>query len=163
VLSAPAFAVTLPILPLSQLDTIPIADVNYDAGETIGWPAYVSQIAGVDQRLTPEQRASGAIITSNYGEAGAIDRYGGRLGLPRAYSGHNGYWYWGPPAANTRTVVAVGFDQAFLERFFDDVQLGARLDNRYEIDNDERGELVFTCTGPNADWSVLWDRFKDIG
>ncbi|MDX6284942.1 MAG: hypothetical protein QOG53_427 [Frankiales bacterium] len=163
VLSAPAFAVTLPILPLSQLDTIPIADVNYDAGETVGWPAYVEQIATVYRRLTAEQRATTAIVTSNYGEAGAVDRYGGRLGLPHAYSGHNGYWYWGPPVANTRTVVAVGFGQAFLERFFDDVQLGARLDNRYDIDNDERGELVFTCTGPNADWSVLWDRFKDIG
>lgn len=34
------------------------------------------------------------IVTDNYGEAGAIDLLGRRSGLPRAYSGHNGYANW---------------------------------------------------------------------
>jgi hypothetical protein len=163
VFSAPAFLVTLPILPLDQLDTIPVADVNYDAGETVGWPAYVEQIAGVYRGLTAKQRATSAVVTENYGEAGAVDRYGGRFGLPHAYSGHNGYWYWGPPPANTQTVVAVGFDRAFLEQSFGAVEFGTRLDNRYDIGNDERGEQVLVCSQPNADWSTLWDRFENIG
>ena len=163
VLSAPACLFTLPIVPLNQLDAIPIADVNYDAGETIGWPAYVEQIAGVYRGLSADQRATTAIVTENYGEAGAVDRYGGRLGLPRAYSGHNGYWYWGPPPANAQTVVAVGFDRAFLEQSFGDVQFGTRLDNRYDVDNDQRGEQVLICTQPNADWPTLWQRFEGIG
>ena len=38
---------------------------------------------GVPER-PPEQRASAVVLTGNYGEAGAIDRYGPALGLPRA-------------------------------------------------------------------------------
>ena len=32
--------------------------------------------------LPPNERATAVIVTSNYGEAGAIDEYGHRLGLP---------------------------------------------------------------------------------
>jgi hypothetical protein len=71
--------------------------VNYDAGETVGWPTYVQQIAGVFHQLPAADQATAAIVTSNYGEAGAIDRYGPMFGLPRAFSGHNGYWYWAHP------------------------------------------------------------------
>ncbi len=43
-------------------------------------------------------RSSVVLLTDNYGEAGAIDRFGPALGLPRAHSGHNAYALWGPAA-----------------------------------------------------------------
>ena len=42
--------------------------------------------------------ARAAIFARNYGEAGALDFFGARDGLPPATTGHNGYWMWGPPA-----------------------------------------------------------------
>ncbi len=101
--------VTLPVVPLGALCRTPIVSVNYDTGETIGWPAYVQEIAGVFHQLPAGQQATAAIVTSNYGEAGAIDRYGPPFGLRRAFSGHNGYWYWGPPPVTADITVAVGF------------------------------------------------------
>ena len=78
--------------------------VNGDVGETIGWPELTRTVAAVYRRA-----GSGAVIfTSNYGEAGAIDRYGPALGLPPAYSGHNAFGYWGPPPDRAAPVITVG-------------------------------------------------------
>jgi hypothetical protein len=43
-----------------------------------------------------------AVIAENYGEAGAIDRYGPADGLPSiVYSGQNQLYLYGPPPAAT--------------------------------------------------------------
>jgi 4-amino-4-deoxy-L-arabinose transferase-like glycosyltransferase len=155
--------ITLPVLPLGALHRTPIVAVNYDTGETIAWPTYVQQIAGVFRELPAGRQATAAIVTSNYGEAGAIDRYGRALGLPSVYSGHNGYWYWGPPPATADTVVAVGFDRDFLRRSFGDVRLATRLDNHLRIVNDEQGAAVWVCSRPRDSWPALWPRFRSLG
>ena len=44
---------TLPVLPVSVVHDTPIVVLNYDAGETIGWPAFVAEIAAVYRSLPP--------------------------------------------------------------------------------------------------------------
>ncbi|GIH16760.1 hypothetical protein Raf01_49320 [Rugosimonospora africana] len=164
VVSATSSAVvTLPVVPLGTLHRTPIVSVNYDTGETIAWPTYVREIAGVFRQLPARQQASAALVTRNYGEAGAIDRYGPALGLPAAFSGHNGYWYWGPPPATADTIVAIGFARDVLERSFADVRLGTRLDNHLRIANDEQGAPVWVCSQPRGSWPALWPRFRSLG
>nr|BFE74275.1 hypothetical protein GCM10020092_075760 [Actinoplanes digitatis] len=69
-------AIALPVYPVRWYpDTIQAA-INDDAGETIGWPELVDTVAGVYSSLPLSERATTVIITQNYGEAGAIDRYG---------------------------------------------------------------------------------------
>jgi hypothetical protein len=43
-LSLTAIPVTLPVVPVTEVGRTAIVAANYDAGETIGWPAYVRQI-----------------------------------------------------------------------------------------------------------------------
>lgn len=75
-----------------------VLNMNEDVGETIGWPAFTEQVSDVSR----EQPAGAIILTSNYGEAGAIDRFG--PGLPRAYSGYHAYHDWGArPVAAARS------------------------------------------------------------
>jgi 4-amino-4-deoxy-L-arabinose transferase-like glycosyltransferase len=159
VLSAPSALVAIPIVPLAALPHTPIVSFNYDIGETVAWPAYVTEIA----RVYDQAPGATAIVTTNYGEAGAVDRYGAAYGLPHAFSGQNGYYYWGPPPDSARTVVAVGYDQALLARSFRSVQLAARLHNDRGIDNDEQNAPVWICSEPVADWHTLWRRFRVIG
>ncbi|WP_433683277.1 ArnT family glycosyltransferase [Nocardia sp. CA-119907] len=82
----------LPVLPIAELKDSPVLAINYDAGETIGWPQFVRRIAEVRATLGSDI----AILTANYGEAGAIEHFGGEYGLPTPHSGHNSYWWWGP-------------------------------------------------------------------
>lgn len=161
--AAGSVLITLPLVPLGALHRTPIVALNYDTGETVAWPTYVDEIAGVFRQLPAQQRAIAAIVTSNYGEAGAVDRYGPALGLPPAFSGHNGYWYWGPPPATADTIVAVGFDRGFLDQFFGDVRLATRLDNHLRVANDEQDAPVWLCSRPRDGWPALWPRFRSLG
>jgi hypothetical protein len=147
--------IALPLLPAKN--AAPAIAANSDVGETIGWPELTRTVASVYRRAGP-----GAVIfTSNYGEAGAIDRYGPALGLPLAYSGHNGFWYWGPPADRPGAVVTVGLHSQLTH--FRDCHLAARIENSAGVDNDERGERVELCAGPRAPWSTLWPALRHLG
>ena len=64
--------IVLPILPASTLADIPLQDINYDLGEQIGWPALAREIGEAWRTLPETQRTHAMILTSNYGEAGAI-------------------------------------------------------------------------------------------
>ena len=89
--------IALPLLPVNDVGGSPVAALNNDALETIGWPEFTRTRRRRGRDAAPEQRASAILFTSNYGEAGAIDHLGGAFGLPRAYSGHNSYSDWGIP------------------------------------------------------------------
>jgi hypothetical protein len=145
------------VLPVSVLRDSPVLAVDYDAGETIGWPEFVRQIADVRGNLGPDV----AILTANSGEAGAIERFGGQYALPTPHSGNNAYWWWGPPSA--AAVVAVGFDRDQLVRLFRAVEPAGRIDNGLGIDNDEQGQQIFRCREPRAAWSQLWPHLKRLG
>jgi 4-amino-4-deoxy-L-arabinose transferase-like glycosyltransferase len=161
-LSVTTIPFAVPVLPLASLHRTPIASFNYDIGETVGWPTYVAQIAAVYRGLPAADRATTALLTRNYGEAGAIERYGQPFGLPTPHSGGTGYWYWGPPSSTATTVIAVGFDRGRLTRAFTDVRLATRLHNRYKIDNDEQDDPVWICTGRRAPWAQLWPTFRNF-
>ena len=158
-----AVVVTLPVIPVRDLHSTNIGSLNYDALETVGWPTYVREIATVYHGLPPGERLSAALLTTSYAEAGAIDRFGPAVELPRAYSGHDGFWYWGPPPASARTVVAVGFARSDLTPAFASVSLATRLDNHLGVDNDDQGAPVWICRQPRAGWQALWPRFKYLG
>jgi hypothetical protein len=153
----------LPLLPVTALQGTPIVAVNYDEGETIGWPAFVVQIADVYHHLPASQLAGTTIITSNYGEAGAVDRYGPAVGLPNAFSGQVGFWYWGPPHSSSGPFVAVGFTHDRLTRLFDDCQLRAHLDNGVKVSNQEQGAPVWVCRRIRGNQWSAWPAFRELG
>ena len=148
--------ISLPVLPAG--DAGPVVAMNEDVGETIGWPELVRTVARV-HRSVP----TAVIFARNYGEAGAIDRYGPALGLPGAYSGHNAYGEWGPPADDRAPVVAVGFRLEDARPHFRGCAVAAHIENNAGIDNDERGANVLVCRGPRRPWSSEWPRLRHLG
>jgi 4-amino-4-deoxy-L-arabinose transferase-like glycosyltransferase len=148
--------IALPLLPDHRAGGV--VAVNPDVGETIGWPRFARTVAGV-YRGVP----GAVILTDNYGEAGAIDRYGRPLGLPHAYSGHNAFGYWGPPPDGSAPVVAVGMDPHDLTATLRGCGLAARIDDGVGIDNDEQGEPVDVCRGPRRPWSQEWSAVRHLG
>lgn len=152
-LSLPAAIVILPLVPVDRVSDTPMVALNYDAGETIGWPTYVEQIVAEVDAMAGGQ--PDVILTSNYGEAGALERYG-PPGLPPVYSGHNGYWYWGPPPKSASRVVAVGFTDAEMRAWCREPRRVGTLDNEVGIDNDEQHAPIWTCTNLVSSWNTLW-------
>ena len=162
-LSLTALPVTLPLVPLSVLHDTPIVAVNYDAGETVGWPRIVGEIAAVYRTIPRTKRSATVVIGSNYGEAGAIDRYGPALGLPRACGVQNAYWLWGPPADAATSAFAIGFDRARLTDICNKLTLLTRLDNGLSVNNDEQGAPVWLCSNLSKPWPAIWRQLRNYG
>jgi 4-amino-4-deoxy-L-arabinose transferase-like glycosyltransferase len=152
--------IALPLLPPKQLQGSVVMAINPDQGETVGWPKFIDTVSQAWQSIPAAQRAHAVIFTENYGEAGAIDLLGGSHGLPRAYSGHNGFSEWGQPSANATSALVIGYDGPFdaAPSFIGCTTL-ARVDNGVGLDNDEQGLPVMLCH-PSASWAKLWPRLR---
>jgi len=156
-----ALPVALPVLPARTLHAVPLQKVNYDLGETISWPKLVALAARQYHSLPAPQRRLTTVLTGNYGEAGAIDRYGPEFGLPSAYSGANNFWLWGPPPAADTSAVAVNMDPAFLWREFSHVRLVATFWNGLGVSDDEQGTRIFIVSGLRSTWAAAWPAFRN--
>ena len=152
----------LPLIPVSVLGRTPVPAINLLAADQIGWARYVEQVARVWSTLPPDRRHRAAIITSNYGEAGAIARYGPEHGLPHPFSGQNSLDDEGPPPRRTRTVVFVGGQLPDARRLFHRCMVKGRLHNGVHVDNEEQGMPVAVCSGPRHPWPVLWARLRHL-
>ena len=149
---AVSLVIGLPLLPASAAGLV--LGPNKEAGEQIGWPAFVADVAAVWRQIPPGMRHSAVIVTMNYGEAGAIEHYGAADGLPQPYSGHMSYADWGPPPdSSTGPVLLVG---PVPERDFTGCRVVAHHDNGLDLDNDEQGAPLSLCTGTTAPWSRIW-------
>jgi len=158
VLAAP---VALPALPARALHTIPLQKINYDLGEEIAWPRLVALVGREYDAVPAAQRARTTILAGNYGEAGAIERYGPGDGLQQVYSGANNFWIWGPPPAADSATIAVNVDPALLCRVFAHVRRVATFWNGLGVDDDEQGVPVYLATGLRTSWSRAWPAFRE--
>ena len=147
-----AVVVFLPVVPAHRLPGTIVADLNYDAGETVGWPQFARQVDALAQRHNTFD-----VVTANYGEAGALQRFGDP-GL-RVYSGHNAYWWWGAPP-DRAAVLVVGYDKSLLDNRFGSVTAVGVIDNGLGLGNDEQGAEIYLCRDPKDTWHRLWLTFK---
>jgi hypothetical protein len=154
--------IALPVLPARTLATVPLQKINYDLTETIAWPRQVALVARLYHGLPPGQRATTAILAGNYGEAGAIDRYGPGAGLPPAFSGSNSFWFWGPPPATDTSVIAVNIDPALLRRLFRHVRQAAVFRNGLGVADDEQGAVIDEATGRRLPWRAAWPLLRNF-
>jgi hypothetical protein len=154
--AAVSITLGLPVVSLGSLGDTPVADINQVARDSVGWPRYVVQIASVYSSVPPDERATTVVYASNYGEAGAIDRYGGRFGLPQVYSGQNELYYVRRPPESATTVVLVGGQYFGARGRFASCTVRAHLDNGLDVDNEEQDEPVAICRDPIGGWSRIW-------
>jgi dolichyl-phosphate-mannose-protein mannosyltransferase len=147
--------VGLPVQPEAGLrGGVPMA-LNPDLGETVGWPSYVDTVRRVWSGMPVEARNRAVVLTSNYGEAAALTVLG-RFPPDQVYSGHDGFWFWGPPRARTDRAVLVGNDAAWANHIFSRCRVAAVIRNPAGVDNDEEGQQVRVCRTLRGTWSQQW-------
>ena len=161
--AAVAAVITLPLVPVEDVHATPIPDLNEDAIETIGWPTFAATVGRVWNELPQSERSTAVVYASNYGEAGAIARYGRAHGIPRAYSGHNAFWRFGRPPDGAHPIIVVGYHhREALRGEFRGCVLSARIDNGVALDNEEQGAPIWTCATTTEAWSRLWPRLHSL-
>ena len=76
--------------------------------DMFGWEGIAQRVAAYYHTLSPEEQRRTAIFANNYGEAGAIDLFGPKYGLPKAIGGHQNYWIWGPRDYTGESMIVLG-------------------------------------------------------
>lgn len=156
-------ALMLPIPPVNSKLWHLTARVHDNFVEEVGWQELVATVAGVYQRIPPDERARTAIFASNYGEAGAINLFGPAHGLPRAISGVNSHWYRGYGSPPPEQLVIIGASEKDAEQFLRSCDVRAVVRNRYGVENEESGGEVLVCRGLLVPWPVLWEKARSFG
>ncbi|HVJ08209.1 MAG TPA: glycosyltransferase family 39 protein [Acidisarcina sp.] len=126
--------------------------------DMFGWEPMAQKVAAYYNSLPDEERARTGIFANNYGEAGAIDFFGPRYGLPPAISGHQNYWYWGAHGYTGESLIVLGDNEATLKKECSSVTTAAVLDDKYAR-RDEIGS-VFHCRGLKWNLADDWARVK---
>jgi hypothetical protein len=147
------------MLPEAAMAQSPLAGVRKDFADTVGWHDLVAQVAQIYESLPASDRAGAVILTDNYGEAGAINTYGGAAGLPQAYSGELTYWYWKPRSMDG-AVIAVGIDRSFLSTLFNECTDAGTITNSYGLHNEEFGKPLTVCRQPKLSFDATWSRLR---
>jgi len=76
--------------------------------DMFGWEQVAEKVADYYKTLSPEEQQLTAIFANNYGDAGAIDFFGPKYGLPKAIGNHQNYWIWGPRGATGESLIVLG-------------------------------------------------------
>ncbi len=108
--------------------------------------------------LSADIRAKTAILAQNYGQAGAIDLFGLKFGLPKAISGHQNYFFWGPRDFTGESVIVLQGRQDRLEDRFASVTRVANVYHPYSMPSEHFD--VFYCRGPKRPLKEVWPELK---
>lgn len=127
--------------------------------DRLGWRDLASEVARVYHSLSPEEQRNSIIVSSNYGEAGALELYGPGFGLPQVFATHNNYHLWGPPSDSFKTYIAVLVERDDLENNFDSVT-DAGLQTCEYCTRPQRRIPIYLARGPRFSITKEWPKFK---
>ncbi|PSB62140.1 hypothetical protein DSM107010_56100 [Chroococcidiopsis cubana SAG 39.79] len=125
----------------------------------LGWEETVATVAAVYDRMTPSEQSECAILAWRYGDAGAIDFWGRNYNLPKAISGHTGYYFWGPKEYSGELVLSVGGNLSFLKQRFDSVEQVATVTHEESV-GIKSNLPIYQCRGIKKPLNELWSDFK---
>ncbi len=137
---------------------------NYQASplpDRYGWSGMVTNLSKAVDTLPANVISQACIFTSNYGEASAVNFFGGSLGLPKAISGHNNYYIWGPGSCTGQVLITIGVSLSTVQQSYKNVSTLTTLDCQYCISY-EQILPVYLCTNPNfTSLAAVWSGTKD--
>jgi len=126
--------------------------------DMVGWEDRVKTVADYFHSLPPEEQRVTAIGAPNYGQAGAIDLFGPKYGLPKSISDANNYWIWGPRQYTGNIIL---MDEDSPEKYIEHCQslkLVAHPSDPYS--RPDENFPIYHCRGLNPDFQALWPKLK---
>jgi hypothetical protein len=142
-----------------RIETHKLGPLPQIFADQFGWEDMAATVARVYNDLPPEVRSKTAIFGQNYGQAGAIDQFGPKYGLPPAISGHQSYYLWGPRGYTGESVIVMAGRQRDLESRFAGVRKVASVFHPYSMPYEHFD--VFYCRGLKQPLAELWPQVKN--
>lgn len=146
-------------LKLPEFENHKAAALPQIYADMFGWPEMVEKTAAFYNTLTPEQKRRTAIWGEDYGIAAAIDFFGPRYGLPKAISGHQSYFLWGPREYQRIDVIDLGSSSdSTLQRECESVRAVGLADHPLARPHEHFD--IFYCQGLRIDLQQVWPQLK---
>jgi hypothetical protein len=172
-LAAAVAPLALPVLPVPvyirytqaihleqpKIENVKLGPLPQLFADQFGWEEMAATVARAYNNLPAEVRSKTAIFGQNYGQAGAIDLFGPKYGLPKAISGHQTYFLWGPRDYTGESVIVMGDRQYKLEALFSSVQRVATVYHPYSMPSEHFD--VFYCRGLKTPLKEWWPQLKN--
>jgi len=172
-LGAPVALMGLPLLPVDRQiaymrplsggvkaqERSSESDLPQVFADMFGWEEMVQRVARVYHALPEPDRQRCVIAASNYGEAGAIDFFGPRYGLPSAISWHNNYWLWGTHGGTGDVMILVGGDRDDAHNDFRSATLADTTSCNHCMPY-ENGAPIWVLHGLNMPLSERWKQIR---
>ncbi len=165
----------LPILSVEQLiaysqrlgltgrDATPARLIQPIYAEEFGWERLARDVAAVYHSLPTPERSETAVYADTYGDAGALDFYGPRYGLPSAISSQNSYYLWGTRGYDGTVLIAIGATRIdLLRRYYRSVVLVRTSTEPYKWIV-EGPAPIYLCRFPVAPLSEIWPHLRWYG
>jgi hypothetical protein len=131
--------------------------------EEFGWERLARDVATVYFSLPAAQRAGTAVYADTYGDAGALDFFGPRYGLPPAISSQNTYYLWGTLGYDGSLLIAIGATRIdLLRKYYRSVTLVRTSSEPYKWIV-EGPAPIFLCRDPVAPLYEIWPHLRWYG
>ena len=171
----PAILVAPTLLPILPIETLvryeekmgfkpPKSEVGHTSelqqifSDQLGWQEMVEKVADVYNHLPPEDRAKAGIYAGNYGQAGAIDFYGAKYGLPKAISPHQSYFLWGPREYTGEVLILLGASKERAEKSCNSVEEKTEVNFAYS-ESYEQYKIII-CRNTKKPLPEIWQSLK---
>lgn len=164
----------LPILPVEtylryaefmhfqppRTESFRLGKLQQQYADMFGWPEMAQVVARAYNQLSPQDKQRCGIFAQNYGQAGAIDFFGAKYGLPRAISGHQNYYLWGPQEYTGECLIVMDDRREVLETEFEYVEQVGMVHHDYAVPY-ENDKPVFLVRGPKfGTLQDIWPKLK---
>ena len=127
--------------------------------DQFGWKEISDATVQAWNLLPESERADCAIFGQDYGQAGAVDFFGRREGLPPALSGDRSYFLWGPRNYSGDCMIVLDDRKEVLENYWTDVQqVATSAPNRWAL---EVEVPVYICRHKKfASLAEVWPKIR---
>jgi hypothetical protein len=129
--------------------------------DQFGWEEMAESVARAYAMLAPNEQRIVGIFCQNYGEAGAIDFFGRKYGLPPALSGHQNYFLWGPGAYSGELMLVIDdSDEDEAKQFQSVVDLGPVDSSPWAMPSEQRNH-IYLCRELKGSLQDFWPKLKE--
>ena len=128
-----------------------------DYADMLGWPERVQALAAAYRALPAAERAQAVIIANNWGEAGAVEFYGPRYGLPPVVCAQGTFYNFGPGERAGAVAITIGEGREGLRRFYDSLEVAGRIVNPLTV-REEQDLTIYVARKPKTTLQEIWPR-----
>lgn len=90
--------------------------LTQDYADMYGWDELAQKVAGFYNSLSDDQKRSTIIFADNYGQAGAIDHFGKKYGLPKAVCLSSSFAIWAPEKLEAANIIYINDELDFKDQ-----------------------------------------------